>query len=761
MESASKKLSLVRAYKLYKKISAYPNLIDDMRITFLSVLEEKGITSGRELENRARELLKEDGLEASEENLREYGGALIDLFFASHIEKTEDYINLARKQERARELVRILGAEASSSSQIYNALEEFCAIPKGEVYISPDEAEGIRVALINQFISSQLPFIGVAKYHTVMRDVYTVLQHTRWNKKRFGKLGGKAAGMILARNILLPTLSEHDPELEKHLTMPETWYLNSDLFVSFLERNGLFFTRTHKYKDREEIEREFSSIVERFREATFAEEMIDNFRSLLEEIGEYPIIIRSSSYLEDSFGLAFSGKYDSVFVSNQGSLETRLETFIKAVKQVLASMYNTDPILYRREHGLLDFNEQMAMIVQKVVGRRWGDYFFPLASGVLFSFNAYRWTKRIQSEKGLARIVFGLGTRAVDRVGSDYPRMVALSHPELRPEISAQQISKYSQRQVDLLNLRKGCFETVDFDVLRKQINHPDLFFAVSVVKEGEIAPPLFKNQDFENEALCITFDKLIHQSLFLPLVRKILSRLEEAYGHPVDVEFVWDDNKFYLLQCRTLSTRKEMGRVSVPKKVPREETLFSVHSGLSDSLVKDLEYIIYVDPKAYNEIKVFEDKVKIMRIVSGLNHYLLGKRFALMGPGRWGSNDINLGVQVKYGDIKNARLLVEIAFAQDGLTPEVSYGTHFFQDLVESDISIFPIFPDNPQDFLNEEYLLQRKNRLGELLPEYGDLDRIVHVIHVPSESPGKLLQVVLDGRKQEGVGYFDGKDG
>ncbi|HUV07163.1 MAG TPA: PEP/pyruvate-binding domain-containing protein, partial [Spirochaetia bacterium] len=299
------------------------------------------------------------------------------------------------------------------------------------------------------------------------------------------------------------------------------------------------------------------------------------------------------------------------------------------------------------------------------------------------------------------------------------------------------------------------------FDVLRKQINHPDLFFAVSVVKEGEIAPPLFKNQDFENEALCITFDKLIHQSLFLPLVRKILSRLEEAYGHPVDVEFVWDDNKFYLLQCRTLSTRKEMGRVSVPKKVPREETLFSVHSGLSDSLVKDLEYIIYVDPKAYNEIKVFEDKVKIMRIVSGLNHYLLGKRFALMGPGRWGSNDINLGVQVKYGDIKNARLLVEIAFAQDGLTPEVSYGTHFFQDLVESDISIFPIFPDNPQDFLNEEYLLQRKNRLGELLPEYGDLDRIVHVIHVPSESPGKLLQVVLDGRKQEGVGYFDGKDG
>jgi phosphoenolpyruvate synthase/pyruvate phosphate dikinase len=158
----------------------------------------------------------------------------------------------------------------------------------------------------------------------------------------------------------------------------------------------------------------------------------EDFRKVLEEIGEHPIIVRSSSMLEDSFGLAFSGKYLSVFLTNQGDIETRLSNFIIGLKKVFASTFGPDPILYRRDHGLLDYDERMAMVVQKVVGQRFGDYFFPFASGVMFSRNVYVWNPKIKKEEGLVRLVFGLGTRAVDRVGSDYPRMIPLSHPQLR-----------------------------------------------------------------------------------------------------------------------------------------------------------------------------------------------------------------------------------------------------------------------------------------------------------------------------------------
>ena len=138
------------------------------------------------------------------------------------------------------------------------------------------------------------------------------------------------------------------------------------------------------------------------------------------------------------------------------------------------------------------------------------------------------------------------------------------------------------------------------------------------------------------------------------------------------------------------------------------------------------------------------------------LNNRLADRRFALMGPGRWGSNDSNLGVQVSYADINRTRLLVEVAFARDGYTPEVSYGTHFFQDLVEADIAIVPLYPDSPGSMLREEVLLQSANALAGLAPELTGLENVIHVLHVPSARQGELLHVYLDSATQEGVGAF-----
>ena len=269
-------LSIIKAYNLNRKISQYPRLQDDMRRTFLRTLEEEGIVTEKEVESLARDWLIRDGSSVSEDGMMTYREALIDLYFASFVSKTDDYINLVRKKDRAGNLARILGSNSATVPEVYDALKEFCSIPKGEVYISPDDAEGIRVALIRQFISSQLPFIGVAKKHITIRDVDSILERTVWIHDRFGGLGGlggKAAGIILADKILLPALEKHNPEFDKFVRFPETWYLNSEIFAGFMERHDLYQFRTQRYKDRVEIERDFATLEKRFEEAAFSEEI--------------------------------------------------------------------------------------------------------------------------------------------------------------------------------------------------------------------------------------------------------------------------------------------------------------------------------------------------------------------------------------------------------------------------------------------------------------------------------------------------------
>ncbi|HSB79327.1 MAG TPA: PEP/pyruvate-binding domain-containing protein [Candidatus Methylomirabilis sp.] len=751
-------MDILKVHRLLRKMSQYPNLTGLMRSIFMEVLEQRGIVSRDRLSARALEEMQKDGVPATESNLQEYTEALIDDYVAHSLTSNdiENYINLARKKDNAQNLSMLANRDQATSEEIVAALREFCDIPKGEVFISVEEAEGIRVALISRFISNQLPFISLAKNYITIRDTDAILQNTLFSRERPGKLGGKAAGMILAHKILLPTLEKKDPDLETILRVPDTWYLNSGVFSEFLDRNNLYLFHTFKYKDRESIEKEFLRIEEKFKSATFPPEVVEDFRRILDQIGEHPIIIRSSSMLEDNFGLAFSGKYQSVFLGNQGDMKLRLSRFIVALKKVFSSTFGPDPILYRRDHGLLDYDERMAMVVQKVVGRRFGHYFFPFAAGVMFSRNVFAWNPKIKREAGLVRLVYGLGTRSVDRVGSDYPRMIPLSHPQLRPEVTADQIRKYSQKQVDVLNLRTGTLETVDFRTLCASIDHPDLFYAVSVQNHDHLAAPMFKTQDLRGKELCLTFDNFLTKTSFIDVAQKILSRLDAAYGRPVDIEFAWDQDHLYLLQCRSLSIRKELQKITIPKGLAQDRILFTTQTVLCNSVVPNLEYLVYVDPRAYDRLPTYDAKMKIAGVVNLLNKHFATGRYALMGPGRWGSNDINLGVRVTYSNINKTKLLVEIAFAKEGYTPEVSYGTHFFQDLVEADILVVSIYPDEPTAYFDEQFVLNAENLLEQIAPQLKDCAGVVRVINVPSARDGDYLHVYTDGTKREGVGLF-----
>jgi hypothetical protein len=751
-------MDLVRTYRMYQKMMHYPKLLPEMRRLFLQALEDRGIARAEIIRQEAQERLPAVGPSLGEEEVEEYYKALIDLYFANHFseEETENYINLARKMERFRYLNRVVNMEGATSMQIKRALKAFCEIPEGDLYIPPNEAIGTRVALINHFISNQLPFIGIAKSHITIRDIDDLCNQSYWSRRRSGRIGGKAAGMFLAYKIVLPRLARRDPELEKHVIIPESFYFNSGIFSEFLDYNELHGFHSQKYKTRESIEEEYKSLGRLFEKASFPPDVVEHFREFLEKVGEHPLILRSSSFLEDNFGYAFSGKYDSVFLANQGDPEARLNQFIWGLKRVHMSTFGPAPILYRRDHNLLDFDEKMSVLVQKVAGRRWGDHFFPFAAGVAYSRNTYRWTQRIKMEEGLVRLVMGLGTRAVDRVAGDYPRMVALSHPMMRPEVSPEQIRKYSQKMVDVLNLRENRITTLSYRDLLREVDHPEAPDALSVYQDGHMASPMFRSQRIDPDQSCITFERFLTRTRFVGMMKRILSRLEQAYGRPVDIEFAWDDGRLYLLQCRTLAVQQDAPTINLPKDVTPEQTIFTNNRGVSNGAIRDIEYVVYVDPKAYGRLDTYDEKLGVGRIVSRLNRLLDGKRYALFGPGRWGSNDINLGVRVGYEDINRTQILAEIAFEERGATPEVSYGTHFFNDLVEARIVPIAIYPDQENTVFKETFFLGSPSVLSALLPDLKASTPVVRVIHVPACAQGRYLQVFQDADGQEGIGFL-----
>ncbi|NJN64412.1 MAG: hypothetical protein HC882_05705 [Acidobacteria bacterium] len=314
-------------------------------------------------------------------------------------------------------------------------MHAFCSLPLGQSLLPESEAVAVRVSLIRHFISDQLEFIGVARQALTIRDFDELLGRVIGDDNGMGRIGGKAAGLLLARCILRRAKAD-DPNAPKlDIASPESWYLRSDVIERFLEHQGLYELQSHKYRPLEEIHNQYPLIVKMFKNAEFPPAIAAKLRVLLEEVGEHPLVVRSSSLLEDRFGAAFAGKYRSIFVANQGPIEARLAELVGAIAEVYASTLHPDPISYRRRHNLLDYGENMAVLIQKVVGQRYGKWFLPTWAGVAFSRNEFRRNPRVKAEDGIARIVLGLGTRAVDRVSTDFPRMIPLGVPTLRAEV--------------------------------------------------------------------------------------------------------------------------------------------------------------------------------------------------------------------------------------------------------------------------------------------------------------------------------------
>jgi len=668
----------------------------------------------------------------------------------------DDLVNLTMKREEVQNLEVVANRADVSFRELADNIQRFCSLPLGETRLAPAEVVGTRVALTRHFISDQLEFIGIAKNHLHIRDFDDITRRIVGSDSGIGRIGGKAGGMILAHRILAAAEQGTDPYLP--VAIPESYYLRSDVVEEFLRLNRLDEYQSQKYKPIEDVTREHPLIRGVFRNGDFPLKVVHDLRRILDNIGTHPLIVRSSSLLEDRVGTAFCGKYASVFVANQGTLEQRLRALLGAIAEVYASIMAPDPILYRREHNLIDYVEEMAVLIQKVVGLRCGDYLMPAVAGVAFSRNEYRWSPRIQRADGLMRLVMGLGTRAVDRSGSDYPRMVALGAPTLRPESTVNEILRCAQRTLDVVDTRKNRLQTVrlqevlaqgcdDFSMLDK---------LVSVHRDDELYPPTGLRVDDDPMQLCITFDKLLRETPFVQRVRDMLARLEDAYGVPVDLEFASDGEKFYILQCRSQSQAVEAEPVRLPTNIAVADIIFDAHRFVRTGLIEGIEYIVYVDPGVYDALPTRERRLEVARVVGRVNHALPPKSFILIGPGRWGSNDILLGVPVRYADINRCRLLIEVAWQKNGFAPEVSFGTHFFQDLVEANLHYLPLYPDVAGNRFNEAFLRNTRNALAEIVPADADFASDLRVIHVPEVARGRTLTVAMDGETDVAIAYL-----
>ncbi len=665
-------------------------------------------------------------------------------------------ILLVEKRMLVQEGARLAEDPDTPLSVLRDKIHEFLNFAPGEAVAPPEDVIGTRASLVRRFLTDQIDFISVAKRFIHVRHFAEVLDHILPTDGRYGRLGGKAAGLILAHSILRE--ARREGRLEADHRIPNSYFLPSNGTLEFIEYNDLDEVINIKYKTSEEVRDEYPLVERLFKSGSFPPTIHKGLEELLYQIGEVPLVIRSSSLLEDRIGHAFSGKYKSLFIPNQGTIEMRLAALEDAIAEVYASIFHPDPIEYRRERGLIDFQEQMGILIQEVVGREVGGMLCPVFAGVAFSRCEMRWSPRIRHTDGMARLVLGLGTRAVDRTVADYPVLVALEQPTLRAVQQPDEIYRYSQHDVDVVDLRESQFESLPLAEFMKRVGReiPSMNRIFSIYRDHQILPMVGVMAQLEPEELVVTFDGLLRSS-FPRELKSMLDLLEEGLGEPVDVEFAHDGETFFMLQCRALSRGASAQRVEVPVDVPEESKVFSAQRYVQMGQEKDLEYVVLIDPRDYESLETRKEMLRVARAVGAVNKALPKKKFLLMGPGRWGSRgDIKLGVPVTYADICHTSILVEIARKKGSYLPDVSFGTHFFNDLVESGINYLPLYPDDPAVVWNEDFLQGAANCLAEVAPEYADMEGVVRVIRVADAANGQLLQVVMDAEADKALAFL-----
>jgi hypothetical protein len=764
-----------RQFNVYLALSQYPVLAERIRSRMRHELYERGIISPQRFEaevranainSQEREGLEnpfgEEAPEVWEYRLTRVRELVTDQVFSRFLsfELFEQLVweVLSERGITVEKLSLSMNPELAPLEMVFEQASVIENLPPEERAPLEARLKESKVVLIRTIISDQLRYINVAKEWFTVSD----LMEIRARKLGTGRIGGKAAGMLLAMRILEDAGGD---DLKECVCTPDSYFIGSDVFYTFMSINNLVHWMDQKYKTEVEMRAEYPQILRDFEASEFPLDFLGDLSNLLEQIGKRPLIVRSSSLLEDNFGTSFAGKYESVFCPNQASQAENLRELTRAIIRVYGSTMNPNALLYRRSKGLQDYDERMAILIQVVEGEKYGNYYLPHAAGVAFSRNLYRWAPQIRREDGFVRLVWGLGTRAVDRVGNDYPRLVALSHPLLRPSTDAISIRRYSQQYVDLIDLEKNSFSTLPIhEVLDSR--YPPLRYLVQVEQDGYFSSLRSRVLEGGTRNLVLTFEEMLKRTDFASRLKAILKILEDKYRSPVDMEFTAELKNaeamkpkvcLTILQCRPQSYMISSEQATLPLNLDVQDVIFATRFVVPEGLIPKVDYVVYVPPSAYFALPTQEARFQLVRAISRLNNALEGEKFICVGPGRWGSSNSDLGVSVDYGDIYNTRALVELAGSGIGPAPEPSLGTHFFQDLLEAQIYPLAIFLDDEQCLFNREFFEDMPNHVEEWITIDEKLLDSLRLIRVQDFRAGYSLRIVMSDEKSRAVAFLE----
>lgn len=536
-----------------------------------------------------------------------------------------------------------------------------------------------------------------------------------------GAIGGKACGVLLSRKILKTCLTDYQRLSEPH----DSYYIGSDVFYTYIVCNKCWRLRI-----RQRTEEGFFTYAPQLKEAlltgSFPAEIRERFKNLLEYFGRTPIIVRSSSFLEDGFGNAFAGKYESVFCVNQGDLGERLAEFEKAVKIVYASTMDLSALEYRRQRGLENRDEQMAILVQRVSGSFYGHYFLPSAAGVGFSHSVYKWRPDMDLAAGMLRIVVGLGTRAVDRTENDYPRLANLDAPASTMLTTVADRHRFSQRKVDVLDQNTNTIRSINLEELLSEM---PLWYKKMVLERDDEAENTLREMGRSREVWFATCQKLLEKKEFTAYMQAVLKILESVYRSAVDIEYTvnLDEQGSFvvnLLQCRPLYTGHMAGRIEIPK-LDAENIFFEVKdSTMGSPASKKIDVVVQISAKGYYEYP-HARKGQVAEAVGKINQYYKGsgRNVLLLTPGRIGTSSPELGVPVNFAQISGFCGICEVSDKKYGHMPDLSYGSHMFQDLVEAEIIYSAILNNQKTLHFQPAIFENLDNHFLEICPDMPEL--------------------------------------
>lgn len=563
-----------------------------------------------------------------------------------------------------------------------------------------------------------------------------------------GAIGGKACGMLLARKIAETELTDFKVYSEPH----DSFYIGSDVFYTYIVSNGDWRLRIRQ-RTAEGYFAAADELKNRLLSGQFPDKIREQFRKVLEYFGQNPFIVRSSSFLEDGFGNAFAGKYESVFCVNRGTEEERLQAFESAVRTVYASTMDLSALEYRLRRGLDRRDEQMAILVQRVSGSYWGHFFMPCAAGVGYSHSAYQWYPNMDPKAGMLRLVMGLGTKAVDRTTSDYPRLANLDRPTITVYTTVAQKHRFSQRFIDVLDCTENRYREIALDKLLPDL---PLWYKNAVMEHDYEAEGQLREMGQSRDVWFASCQGLLENATFTRLMQNILKVLERVYGTPVDIEYAINLDKegdfvVNLLQCRPLYVGGDGEKISIDS-LKMCKVLFHIqNASMGTSNKKAVDVVVQVDPAMYNDLP-YARKPEVAMAIGKINRFYADsqKNLLLLAPGRIGTSSPELGIPTRFSDISRFAIICEVSDRRTGFMPELSYGSHMFQDMVEAEMSYNAIWDDSKTLAFDPTLLEDLPDLFPEICPGMEEFQGMITV----REPHG--LGYWLDSAKNEAVcGY------